>query len=161
MKPNREFQLDVLNALRDAYPRELHLGRLPAPPEGSDKTATIYYLGEHGLVDARRTPSFSDSIGITHARITAQGIDFLEDDGGLAAILGVVTIKLDPDDLRTLMVSRVESSDLPSEDKQSLIHAIGSYSAKVLREVTVRLVSEGLARSPDVLQLLQTGAGPS
>ena len=49
--------------------------------------------------------------------ITAKGLDFLEDDGGLSAILGAITVKLDPDDLRALIAARIEESDLPTRTK--------------------------------------------
>ena len=71
------------------------------------------------------------------------------------------TIKLDSDDLRALMVSRVEASDLPPKEKQRRIHAIRSFSASVLRDATVRWATEALVRLPDAVQLFQTGAGPS
>ena len=93
--------------------------------------------------------------------ITAKGLDFLEDDGGLSAILGAITVKLDPDDLRALIAARIEESDLPTEQKASLSHAMGTLSTQALGEMTKRLVNEAVDQSPAVLRLFQTFAGLS
>ncbi len=42
------------------------------------------------------------------ARITAKSIDLLEDDGGVSAILGVVTAKLHEDTIRNLVLAEVK-----------------------------------------------------
>ena len=65
-------------------------------------------------------------------KITATGLDFLEDDGGVSAILRTVTIKFDLGDLRARMATRIDSSDLPAEKKTSLAHAIRSLPVLVL-----------------------------
>ena len=49
------------------------------------------------------------------ARITAKGIDFLEDDGGLSAILGVVTVKLHADTLREMLAKKIDASSASSD----------------------------------------------
>jgi hypothetical protein len=55
------------------------------------------------------------------AKITARGLDFLEDDGGLGAILNVVTIRLEADTLRQLLETKINASDMPEADKQTLL----------------------------------------
>ena len=156
----RDYQREVLARLREAYPNRVSASELP-PRDETSFGATLCYLDEHQLIDLRRAPTMGHPIAIVDARITAKGLDFLADDGGLSAILGVVTIKIDSDDLRALMVSRVEASDLPPEEKHRRIHAIRSFSASVLRDATVRWATEALVRLPDAVQLFQTGAGPS
>ena len=79
----------------------------------------------------------------------------------MSAILGAITVKLDPDDLRALIAARIEESDLPTEQKASLSHAMGTLSTQALGEMTKRLVNEAVDQSPVVLRLFQTFAGLS
>ncbi len=72
--------------------------------------------------------------------LTNRGVDFLADDGGLGAILDVVTIRLEAETLRTLVAARIESSDLPKEEKSRLIKALEGLKKKGLEEMNSRLV---------------------
>ena len=76
--------------------------------------ANLIYLQEHQLIDGTLV---NGNMEIWNPGITAKGLDFLEDDGGLSAILGAITVKLDPDDLRALIAARIEESDLPTEQR--------------------------------------------
>ena len=160
MEWDREYQRDLLSALRARYPDVVVVHHLPQPSDEWGLEAHLHYLSEHGLIEITKVTVFENPTGIANARITAQGLDFLADDGGLAAVLDVVTVKLDPADLRALLVSRIETSGLPAAEKQRVIQGIRSFSGSVLREVAARLVSEGLGRWPEALQLLQTHVGP-
>ena len=93
--------------------------------------------------------------------ITAKGLDFLEDDGGISAILRTITVKIDREDLRSLIATRVEASDLPPEEKATLSHAMRSLPAQALRDLTTHLVNEALDQWPDALRLFQIYAGVS
>ena len=90
--------------------------------------------------------------------ITAAGLDFLEDDGGMGAMLRTFTVKIDRDDLRALIAARVEASDLPAEERKNLSHALRSLPEQALRELTTRLVKEAVDRWPDAVRLFQTYA---
>ncbi len=50
---------------------------------------------------------------------------FLEDDGGLGAILNVVTIRMDAESIKTILESRIQSSDLPAEQKETVLEKMG------------------------------------
>ena len=151
MELDRKLQLDILRALRDVYPADA--GKLPFA-EDPNLLGNLWYLHEHGLIEGTavrsRDPVFAPRT------ITALGLDFLEDDGGLSAILGTVTIKFDPDDLRSLMAERVESSDLPAEERNRLAHVMRSLPEQALRDLITRLVNESVTRWPEALQLFQT-----
>ena len=153
--PDRALQLQILQALRDANPQRVPVAQLPNADHPAMR-ATLRYLGDHGLIDVLDTRTHSDATAVDWPTITAAGLDFLEEDGGLSAKLRTVTVKFDPDDLRALLAGRVESSDLPTEEKSRLSHAIRSLPMKALQGLLDRLVREAVVRSPDVLQQLQT-----
>ena len=56
--------------------------------------------------------------------ITAKGIDFMMQDGGLSAILNTKIVKLHPDTIRDLLQNRIQASSL--ENKEELIDKIKS-----------------------------------
>ena len=157
-KPDRALRREVLQALRDVYPERVNISELPNADHPAMR-ASLQYLAEHGLVDVLDTGTFGDPTAIDLPKITAEGLDFLEEDGGISAKLRTVTIKLDPDDLRALLATRVESSDLPPEEKTRLAHAIRSLPVTALQSLTDRFVREAVIQWPDALQRLQTWMG--
>ena len=157
MKIDRDLQLEVLSFCRDAYPASAEFTQ-SAFWDHPHIHANLIYLQEHQLIDGTLV---NGNMEIWNPGITAKGLDFLEDDGGLSAILGAITVKLDPDDLRALIAARIEESDLPTEQKASLSHAMGTLSTQALGEMTKRLVNEAVDQSPAVLRLFQTFAGLS
>ena len=156
MKLDRDLQREVLLSCREAYPgyveyahEERHRERLQA---------NLIYLHEHGLITGKLV---NGNVELVDPRITATGLDFLEDDGGVSAILRTVTVKMDQDDLRSLIAARIESSDLLPEEKASLSHAMRSLPAQVLRDLTTRLVNDAVGQWPGALRLFQMFAGSS
>ena len=117
MKIDRKLQQKILQVLRNAYPARVGIQNLPTDDQ---LRATLWYLAEHGLIDVLYSSTFGDPTAIRNPRITAEGLDFLEDDGGVSAMLRTVTVKLDPDNLRALLAARAESSDLPADEKRAL-----------------------------------------
>ena len=96
MKLDRELQRQILEKLADAYPDEI----FEVAPEfpGVDRFFVFFnlqYLAEHGLVNSGVRKSQSgdteDQWYEVGTKITATGLDFLADDGGLGAILGAGT----------------------------------------------------------------------
>ena len=155
MKLDRDLQLEILKLCRDAYPVRAQDRDLPRHPE---LQANLIYLYEHELIGGILVNGNTELVA---PQITAAGLDFLEDDGGVSAILKSVTVKLDRDDLRALIEARVEASNLPPDEKSRLTHAIRSLSAQALRDLTTRLVNEAVDRLPDAVRLFQTYAGPN
>ena len=130
MKMDRTYQHAALTALRDAYPSHMSPDDLPDHP---DRIANLWYLWQHELIDASDATCIGMPPDLDGVRITARGIDFLEDDGGTSAILRTVTIRLDADALRALIDARVQSSDLPDAQKSVLRHAIRSLPGQALQ----------------------------
>jgi hypothetical protein len=150
MKINRELQLNLLKLLSDAYPQYVVANNIPGDKD--EVNANLHYLIEHDLVNGPVTDFMSGERIVGMAIITAAGIDFLADDGGLSAILGVVTVKLHEESIRQLLVDRVSRADLPAEQRSSLLQAIRNLPARALQTATEKLLENGadqmLAEAP-------------
>jgi hypothetical protein len=86
------------------------------------------------------------------ARSAARGgSEASADDGGLSAILGVVTVKLHADTVRDLIAAKIEAAPIPSEEKSALRKHLGALPETVLRAATTDLVRAGLNNLPDAI----------
>ncbi|MGJ7495567.1 hypothetical protein ACSFA8_10850 [Variovorax sp. RT4R15] len=164
MKLDRKLQREVLGILRDTYPRPEQSRLFNTAGCDSDRdeqiAANLIYLEEHGLV--RSGIEFSLNGAVIYqggATITAAGLDFLEDDGGLTAILGTVTVKLHADTIRDLMLAKVEASGLPAPEKSALSKAISTLSGEALKEVAKKLVAAGMDNAPDAITFIRQVTG--
>ena len=107
---DRALQKHLLEQLAEAYP-ERRLDLLPDDdPDEKHKIANLVYLEEHQLVEAGLDQGLDGHYSHYGAKITARGLDFLQDDGGLTAILGTVTVKLHEDTIRDLLKTKLENS---------------------------------------------------
>ncbi|HBP4622255.1 TPA: hypothetical protein L6A42_03770 [Pseudomonas aeruginosa] len=157
MKIDRSVQRAVLDRLADAYPRQVDFDDLADLfDENEDMTWCCKYLHEHGLVRASITGHMNGPQEVLHVGITAKGLDFLEDDGGLSAILGVVTIKLHEDLIRQLVESRLLQAELPDAEKQGMLQALKQAPADSIKHLTTRLLDAGLENLPRAVQIVQT-----
>lgn len=158
MNLDRALQQRTLEFLREHYPDEIELSELEGYQNDSQFMGNMFYLEEHGLIQApaKRTGIYGLPSEIVTAKITADGLDFLEDDGGIGAILKTVTIKFDPEDLRKLIEAKIENAPIKPEEKSSMLKTIKQLPAEGLKELTKKLVGLGLDHAQDVPQLLQT-----
>ena len=83
----------------------------------------------------------------TEYRITHKGIDFIEDDGGLSAILNVSTVKLHPSSVE-LLISVIDGSSLNPSDKQKMIDQLKSLPADSIKQILTELVNKGVDYLP-------------
>lgn len=86
---NRELQRTLLQRLAVSYPDAVERNELEAIAPARAYIVNMSYLAEHGLVSTLVIAGY-----ISSARITARGLDFLADDGGLTAMLGAVSVRL-------------------------------------------------------------------
>ena len=132
---DRVLQRQILELLREHYPRaaipvrDLQLGEEQA-------AANLRYLEEHGLCESGVMIGTDGHLAFGPSTITAMGLDFLEDDGGLSAILGVVTVKLHADAIRSLIDAKIETSSMPAEEKSKLRKILASLSEAGLKAAT-------------------------
>jgi hypothetical protein len=152
---DRAVQRQNLELLREHYPRGAILtGSL----ELTEKQAAAHlrYLEEHGLCKSGMKLGEGVSIQFSQSTITAAGLDFLEDDGGLSSILGVVTVKLHADTIRDLIGAKIETSTMPAEEKSKLRKVLAGLSEAGLRAATTDLVKSGLDHIPDAAHWLHS-----
>jgi hypothetical protein len=147
MQINRERQLELLKLLAGAYPHYVTARDIPG--DKSEVNANLHYLIEHGLVNGSITEFMSGERPVMSAIITASGLDFLADDGGLSAILGVVTVKLHEESIRQILADRVNRADLPAEQRSSLLQVIRKLPARALQIATEKLLENGADRMLD------------
>ncbi|WP_459696589.1 hypothetical protein [Acidisoma sp. C75] len=138
---DRDLQRDLLLKMRSAYPQSRMF--LYSDPI----SAQVFYLEEHGLCSVKdmRRMSTPDRGEMT---ITARGLDFLEEDGGLSAILGVVTVKLHSETIRQLIEAKIDQAEIPDEEKSALRKALATLPQIALQAATSDLVRAGLNHMP-------------
>ena len=115
----------------------------------------LAYLDELGLVQAELVEYGSAVLTVNSAKITAKGLNFLQDDGGLSAVLGVMTVRLHDETIRDLLLAKVQQSDAPASVKARLADAIRSLPAEGLKATTMSLLEAGLDNLPNPVPLLQ------
>jgi len=160
MNVDRALQLRILHLLKERHPESV--GQLTAQEIGEidprDLAGNLVYLAEHRLI-AIKSISYGLSGGLPHLigiSITAPGIDFLEGDGGLTAILSVVKVKLHEEDLRRLIETRIQQLPATPADKQKLLDRLRSLPADAIRHGTLKLVEQGLQHVKDIPALVRT-----
>ncbi len=144
---HRELQREILTLLSHSYPDQVVLDA-PTTSNENEYRANYYYLHSHGLIEIR------ELINRTYGKITAKGIDFLADDGGLGAILGVQVIKIHDDTIKKLLIEKIEATDADTTIKGNLIEQIKSLPASALNTITQRLIERGLDHLPSQLSEL-------
>lgn len=152
MAIDRDLQREILIRLSEKYPDRLDLQQWAR--EVPTLRANLYYLYEHGLMEGSESREMSGSRFI-NGQITAKGIDFLEGDGGLTAILGVVTVRLHDETIRDLIAARIQESDLPAEEKTGLLHQLKELRGESIKHLTMKLLDAGLENAPKAIPLIQ------
>lgn len=112
------------------------------------RSANLRYLAEHGLVVC------NDKNLSATVKITAKGIDFLTDDGGLSAILGVVTVRLHSDTIQTLLDAKINEANIPPEEKSRLKGILSKMGDVALAKFIEKAIDA--VTSPQIINLLQS-----
>jgi hypothetical protein len=158
MRPlSRSIQLDLLRSLANHYPSR-HQGIWHEFGDVSEELidANLHYLEEHGLLERGEfTVGHSARISLA-PKITAVGMDFLADDGGLSAILGVVTIKLHDNTIKSLIEGKILESDLPPPEKQRYLDQLRDLPAETTKHLVLKLVDLGLEKGPAAIAAIGT-----
>ncbi len=91
--------------------------------------SNVMYLEQHGLLESYYENEQINAVfrwnpeKLSKVRITSKGIDFLEADGGLGAILGIKTVKIHNETLEKF-VEIIQNSDLKQEEKQKILSIV-------------------------------------
>lgn len=162
MRLDREWQNIILRNAAESYPEDLDLEALSSNIDLSDIKfyANLQYLEDHKLIEPDSYGVSVDNFYNVHIiRITAKGLDFLANDGGLSAILNVVTVKFEADTLKAILENRINQSDLAPADKQSMIDSLRELPAESIKHLTMKLLDEGLENLPSAIVLIGTYLG--
>ena len=152
---DRKLQKELLIHMAAVYPE-----RTPKDFQGFDTidrtilAANLLYLEDHELIQSGVATFMEGGYGHTGSKITHKGIDFLTDDGGLSAILGVVTVRFHADTVRALLLDKIDTSDLPVEEKSRLKVHLASLSGEAWKEAGKYLMQQGLHRLPNAIEWL-------
>lgn len=156
-KFNRERQRHILEHAYKTYPRQVQLSSTRTPEFDMEAIhAELKYLSGHGLIEMSYTSGDEEDQWAFNIELTPTGIDFLADDGGLSAILGVVNIRLHQDTVRDLLLQRVADSDADNTVKGKVIEQIKSLPASGIQKVAEKALDAGLRNLPNAIQWLQT-----
>ena len=153
MPIDRQLQRDMLIKMRDAYPSSVRFRDLEGDED--QKIKNLLYLADHGLCEAGVHQGLNGQHSVSVSKINARGLDFLEDDGGLTAILQTVTVRLHADSIRDLMIAKVDSTSAPLAERSKIKKHLANLSGAALEAATTDLVGQGLAHIPDVLSWLR------
>lgn len=157
MKLDRSLQYEILTKLSDIYPESTDAQRIVR--ENPDVSPNLFYLHEHGMIKGTIARPMAEPDRFVNMAITAAGMDFLADDGGLTAILGVVTVKLHDETIRELIAARIQDSDLPPEQKTGLLAQLRELRGESIKHLTMKLLDAGLDNLPAALPLIQKALG--
>lgn len=148
---DRARQRELLLELRGEYPHPKFYD-LKGDEHGRRESVNLYYLLEHGLIEGPpRFSSTGDKSSVWRVRVTHHGLDFLADDGGLGAILGVVTVKLHDDTVRDLLMARVDADDTKDATaKAKLKDTIRGLPAEALSTLVKKAMEAGLGHVGDI-----------
>ena len=157
MKLDRQLQLQILEHLKDSYATghsDISKQDFVNHPE---YRGNIKYLYEHGLIHGAESKHLGKQpFTLLNINITKDGLDFLEDDGGISAILKTVTIKFDIENIRSLIEDKIISSSLPEPQRKTLIERVKSFSGDALKQIALKLLEKGLENPDVLLQLIKT-----
>ncbi|MDV2441190.1 hypothetical protein QR665_17230 [Acinetobacter gerneri] len=159
MKLDRSLQKEILNVAAENYPSPIFSELYPIEQiVGEDLlVANLKYLEQHNLIEKNSIARSLDGIySINQVTIIHHGMDFLADDGGLSAILGVVTIKFEADQLKLLLESKIMATDLPPADKHKLIDGLRSLSAESIKHLTTKIVDLGWDNLGTLVRIIQS-----
>lgn len=159
MKLDRTYQLELLQLMAESYPRAFdnrEVTKAMSDEALAKYVANIVYLEQHGLVDGKITFAWSGEAIPGLPTISHRGIDFLADDGGLSAILGVTTIKIHGDTIKDLIQARIEAAPLPPADKKKLLGQLRQLPADATKHLVMKLLDKGLEAGPATIQWLDT-----
>lgn len=157
---DRQLQRSILEMLAGAFPEWRQASAVMPLRSLTEVLGTLWYLEGHGLV-AQERDEFEPAVGFGMIsgprlwRITSKGLDFLEDDGGLSAILNVTTVRLEADTLKALISAHVDALPAPAEEKSRIKDAIKDISADALKDVAKSLIDQAMKHGPQAYEVLR------
>ena len=152
---DRQLQRTLLERMAEVYPLSWDMEGVLGQVDELVLQANLAYLREHALIKLSSDIRKLGSVAYAMPTITARGMDFLADDGGLTAILGVVTIKIHDETVRAMLAAHIDA--LPGNDveKSGLRAAVNSAMGVASKVVLERLVGMGINHLPATVEAMR------
>lgn len=161
---SKELQVKILSGLEEHYPGRVPGDNIVNALSEFDRKSVIKelaHLKEYDLIKAAMavSPDGSNKVTLGNVSITAKGRDYLEPDGGLAAELGIVTVRLHAQTIKDIINAKIESLDTDQSQKSRMKEALQNMPAQALQDVVTGLVQKGLESGPAAMAWLQRVLG--
>lgn len=139
MKLNRKLQGKVLNALEEVYPDSLLVHSLPEFSHDREYMANLFYLQEHGLIAGGDIREPGKCRSMVDAQITKVGLDFIADDGGLAAILEGVSVSVKHHEIVETVEVILQQADIDDEMRSRVKQWLDRRGKDDLKQLLLKL----------------------
>jgi hypothetical protein len=154
MMVNRVLNNEILSAAASAYPRDALPDQFIGKYDLDEVAGSLFYLAEHELIKNFTQISLDGIISWGPFTATHKGIDFMADDGGLSAILGVLTVRFDESTLKQLLLAKIDGANADPSAKDELKESVRKLPSKMLEKLTEKLLEAGLAHLPQLVPLM-------
>ncbi len=151
---DRDFQLELLHKFVHVYPGRTYEDWRVVGTDERTVAANLLYLQEHGLKMIAIQLSQDGGLIYQGGQITAKGMDYLADDGGLSAILGVVTIKLHDDTVKQIIEASILKSSAPETEKKRMIDRLRALDGEATKHLVLKLVDYGLGQRMKSIEMI-------
>lgn len=156
---DRALQRELLTKLAPLYPQAASMQCSFRDVPHQVLVVNLYYLDEHGLVVLSANETMSRQIILHSVKITAAGLDFLADDGGLSSILHTVDVRLHGDTLRQIIESRVNKAEGDPGVKQAIKQALVKLPSEAMSKLATQALEHAMDQTPDIVRWLQKWLG--
>jgi len=154
MKLNRQLQKKILQALQEVYPDSLLVAALPEFQQGREFMGNLFYLQEHGLIEGGDIREPGQCRSMVDAQITRDGLDFLENDGGLGAILAMTSVVIESEDMIRSITAGLKRSKLDDGKQLVILQSVAEMNIDSLKDLFFVLAEKGAEQ--DILQALES-----
>lgn len=158
---NRNLQQEILIQAAEAYPLAMSDESLEELRRnfGDEKLVReLKYLEESKLLHHESIIiGIDNSLSFGIIKITNKGLDFIQSDGGISAILNVVTVRFEADTLAALLTAKINQSELTDDEKSSLVEAVKDLPAEGIKYLMTKVLDKGIDSIPNLAPyLMQT-----
>ncbi|WP_099241030.1 hypothetical protein [Synechococcus sp. BDU 130192] len=150
---DKERQNEILYYLEQRYPHYCDGTELIRDDHEDLDFAILFYLQEHGLIEAPRLGRTAvGSFIISRVIITSKGLDYLSDDGGLSTDLQLkfnnVTVQINGDS-REFLLELLESPEIPQEQKNKFKGIIDLMTEEGLKTISRSIITDAISNIPE------------
>lgn len=158
MVMNRDIQQEILIRAAEAYPFALddeNLNELCQIFGDNKLFRELKYLEESELLHNEAIIiSIDNCIYFGVVKITNKGLDFIQSDGGISAILNVVTVRFEPDTLTALIAAKINQSDLPEAERSKLVEAVKELPSDGIKHLMTKVLDKGVENIPNLVRII-------